>query len=132
MEPRITFVTLAVTDPARSLAFYRDGLGLPVEGEPGVLTVFLMAGLRLALFPRDALAEDAGVPAGGEGFGGVTLSHNVRRRDEVDALLERAAAAGARVTRPARETFWGGYAGWFADPDGHLWEVAWNPKLELP
>lgn len=128
MEPRLTLVTLGVTDFDRSLRFYRDGLGLPVDKVvEGVVAFFVLGGTRLALHPRQMLAEDADVPAAGSGFAGVTLAHNVRTRDDVVRLLQEAVAAGATITRPAHDTDWGGHAGYFADPDGFLWEGAWNP-----
>ncbi|PZF86855.1 VOC family protein [Micromonospora deserti] len=130
MEQRISLITLGVTDVARARAFY-ERLGW--RGQEVEETVFFQAGgLALVLWGRDKLAADAGVDdPGSGGFGGVTLAQNVRSRAEVDDLLAAAAAAGAEVTRPARETFYGGYAGCFADPDGHLWEVAWNPGFPL-
>ncbi len=139
MQPRISLITLAVADLERSLAFYRDGLGLPTEGiigteiEDGAVVFFNMnPGLILALWPRASLAKDASVPVDGPAATEFSLAHNVGSRDEVDALIDRAVSAGARVTTQARDTFYGGYAGYFQDPDGHLWEVAWNPNLELP
>jgi len=125
MEPRITLVTLGVADLDRAIAFYRDGLGLPQR--PGEGVFFETRGTWLALFPRDELAHDAGVAAQGAGFRGFALAHNVRTRDEVEAVLAQAVAAGGRLVKPAGEAFWGGYHGYFADPDGFLWEVAWNP-----
>ena len=127
MEPRISIITLGVSDLARSVQFYRDGLGLPLrEGSEGI-AFFETKGTWLALYPREALAADAAVPADGTGFPGFTLAHNVRSREEVDTLLEEARSAGANVIKPAQDTSWGGYSGYFADPDGYLWEVAWNP-----
>ena len=129
MEPRISIITLGVADLAASVRFYRDGLGLPMrEGGDGI-AFFETKGTWLALFPREALAADATVPADGAGFRGFTLAHNVRSREEVDALLQEAAAAGASVIKPAQDTDWGGYSGYFSDPDGYLWEVAWNPHF---
>ncbi|MFI7606698.1 VOC family protein [Micromonospora sp. NPDC049366] len=129
MEQRISLVTLGVTDLARARTFY-ERLGW--RGQEVEETVFFQAGgLALVLWGRDKLAADAGVDDPGGGFGGFTLAQNVRSRAEVDALLAAAGAAGAKVTRPARETFYGGYAGCFADPDGHVWEIAWNPGLPL-
>ncbi|MEH1165504.1 VOC family protein [Micromonospora sp. CPCC 205539] len=130
MEQRISLITLGVRDLQRSKAFY-ERLGW--QGQEVEETVFLQAGgLALVLWGRDKLAEDAGVDdPGTDGFGGMTLAQNVRSRDEVDELIGTAAAAGAEVTRPARETFYGGYAAYFADPDGHLWEIAWNPGFTL-
>ncbi|MEV4202022.1 VOC family protein [Micromonospora globbae] len=130
MEQRISLVTLGVADLARARAFY-ERLGW--RGQEVEETVFVQAGpMALVLWGRDKLAADAGVDdPGGDGFGGITLAQNVRSRAEVDAVLATAAAAGAEVTRPARETFYGGYAGCFADPDGHVWEIAWNPGFPL-
>jgi catechol 2,3-dioxygenase-like lactoylglutathione lyase family enzyme len=130
MEPRISIITLGVSDLARSVRFYRDGLGLPLrEGSGDEIAFFETRGTWLALFPRQALAEDAAVSADGAGFPGFTLAHNVRSRAEVDALLREAEANGARVVKPAQDADWGGYSGYFADPDGYLWEVAWNPHF---
>ncbi|MFY1598351.1 VOC family protein [Micromonospora sp. WMMD737] len=130
MEQRISLVTLGVADVARARAFY-ERLGW--RGQEVEETVFFQAGgLALALWSREKLAADAGVPdRGAGGFGGTTLAQNVRSRGEVDELLTAAADAGAEVTVPARETFYGGYAGCFADPDGHVWEIAWNPGFPL-
>ena len=130
MEPRISIITLGVTDLPRSVEFYRDGLGLPLNDEnTESIAFFRIHGTWLALYPREALAADAGVPTEGSGFSGVTLAHNVRTREEVDALLDVAVAAGATLVKPAEDTFWGGYSGYFADPEGYLWEVAWNPHF---
>jgi catechol 2,3-dioxygenase-like lactoylglutathione lyase family enzyme len=124
-------VTLGVSDLVRSTVFYRDGLGLPAnEDFPGVM-FFQLRGTWLSLYPRVELAADARVSDEGEGFSGFTLAHNVASREEVDAVLEQAHQAGARISRPAHETDWGGYSGYFADPDGFLWEVAWNPHFDL-
>lgn len=132
MKPKIGLVTLGVADLARSKAFYVDGLGLPVLDFPSDEVVFLpLDGTWLGLFGREALAEDSGVDAAGSGFRGVTLAHNVASRDAVDALLAQAAGAGATIVAPASDKPWGGYSGTFADPDGHLWEVAWNPHFDL-
>ncbi len=136
MKPRISFVTLGVDDLQRAVRFYRDGLGLPTPGivgeefEHGAVAFFDMTpGLKLALFPRQSLARDAGVDQEPRSSTEFALAHNVASAAEVDAVLQEALQAGARIVKPAQETFWGGYAGYFADPDGHLWEVAWNPKL---
>jgi catechol 2,3-dioxygenase-like lactoylglutathione lyase family enzyme len=138
MKPRITVLTLGVEDLDRSVAFYRDGLGLPTEGvvgrefEHGAVAFFdLESGLRLALWARDDIAHDTGLPRGAASPTEFTIGHNVGSREEVDAVMEQAARAGARIVKPAKETFWGGYAGYFQDPDGHLWEVVWNPAWEL-
>ena len=131
METRISLVTLGVTDLARSTAFYRDGLGLPAtEDFPGIV-FFKLKGAWLSLYPREDLAADATVPSGGQGFRGITLAHNVGSKEEVDAVLKQAESAGARIVKTARDADWGGYSGYFADPDGHLWEIAWNPHIDL-
>jgi len=127
MEQRLSVITLGVADLARSRAFYERVLGWTVGGAEAHIAFFQLNGIILALYPRDALAEDAGLPPGGGGFPGVTLAHNVRSRGEVDALLSRAERAGGRLVKPAQAALWGGYSGYFADPDGHLWEVAHNP-----
>ena len=138
MESRITIVTLGVDDLERSLAFYREGLGLPSQGivgqefEHGAVAFFeLRGGVRLALFPRSSIAHDADVPLGPPSATEFTIAHNVRSSGEVDALMARAERAGARIVKPAGTTFWGGYAGYFADPDGHLWEIAFNPSMPI-
>jgi uncharacterized glyoxalase superfamily protein PhnB len=134
MHPRITLLTLAVADLERAVAFYRDGLGWPTEGivgkafENGAVAFFeLQAGLKLALWPRRSLAADSGLPVDGPSATEMTLAQNVGSRQEVDALMREALRAGARIAKPAQETFYGGYAGYFQDPDGHVWEIAWNP-----
>jgi catechol 2,3-dioxygenase-like lactoylglutathione lyase family enzyme len=132
MEPRISIVTLGVADLERSVKFYRDGLNLPlVHEDVSDIAFFDMGGVLLALYPRDLLAEDATVPVEGSGFSGVTLAHNVRAKTEVAPLLVQAEAAGATIIKPAQDVFWGGHSGYFADPDGHLWEVAWNPYFKI-
>ncbi len=131
MEARISIITLGVSDLARSVQFYRDGLGLPLLGDVEGIAFFQMKGTQLALYPREKLAEDAGVPPEGRGFAGITLAHNVRSKQDADALMKQAEAAGARIVKPAQDVFWGGYSGYFADPDGHLWEVAWNPHFVI-
>jgi hypothetical protein len=132
MEPRISFVTLGVTDLDRSIRFYTEVLGLTRKGEHDDVAFFEMGRTWLALYPRHLLAADAGVgderPAGG-GFAGFTLAHNVAEPEGVDALLAEVAAAGATVTKPAQQAEWGGRTGYFEDPDGFLWEVAWNPHF---
>ena len=135
MKPRITLITLGVDDLARSLRFYRDGLGLTTEGivgseyEHGAVVFFeLEGGLKLALWPRHSLGSDAGLAVGLPCATDVTLGHNVSTKIEVDMVMAQAAKAGAVVVMPARDTFWGGYAGYFQDPDKHLWEIAWNPQ----
>lgn len=131
MEQRISLVTLGVGDLARSTRFYEAlGWRRSFRAAEGV-SFFQAGGLAVALYPLADLARDAGVAAGKIGSGTVALAYNTRSREEVDAVLVEAEAAGARVTKPAAETFWGGYAGHFADPDGHLWEIAWNPGFRL-
>ncbi len=139
MKPRVTLITLGVDDLDRALAFYRDGLGLATDGvigtefEHGAVAFFQLEGnLTLALWPRADIAWDSGVPQGQRSSTEFTLAHNVRTREEVDATLAQAARAGARIVKPAADTFYGGFAGYFTDPDGHLWEVAWNPAFEVP
>jgi uncharacterized protein len=136
MNPQLTVLTLGVDDLDRALRFYRDGLGLETKGivgqefEHGAVVFFeLQAGLRLALWPRRSIAHDSGLPEGPKSATEVTLGHNVSTRAEVEIVLARAERAGARIVKHARTTFWGGYAGYFADLDGHLWEVVWNPQL---
>ena len=129
MEPRISFVTLGVDDLERSTRFYAEGLGLPLLKSPPTVSFFELGPTWLALYPRSLLAADAGVPDEGSGFRGFALAHNVRSGAEADLLLEQVEACGGRIVRPARQTDWGGYAGYFADPDGFLWEVAWNPRF---
>ncbi len=130
MEPRISIVTLGVRDLPQAVAFYRDGLGLPLYDEnTESIAFFQNKGTWLALYPREALAADAGIPTEGSGFSGVTLAHNVRTQEEVDDLLVVAVTAGATLVKPAQDTFWGGYSGYFADPEGYLWEIAWNPHV---
>jgi uncharacterized protein len=130
MEQRISLITLGVADVSRARTFY-ERLGWP--GQEVEETVFFQAGgMALVLWGREKLAADAGIDGGAAGgFSGLALAHNVRSRAEVDALLADAAGAGAEVTQPARETFYGGYAGYFRDPDGHVWEIAWNPGFPL-
>lgn len=130
MEPRISIVTLGVQDLARSLAFYRDGLGLPTTwtGDRGVV-FFQTTGTCLALYPFDKLAEDVGESWIGEQkskFPGIALAHNVREKEEVDRILSQAEAAGGKIEKPGQDTFWGGYSGYFSDLDGYLWEVAYG------
>lgn len=138
MKPRISLVTLGVDDLERALVFYRDGLGLQTQGiigtefEFGAVAFFdLSAGLKLAIWPRASIAHDTGLSVGPTSSTEFTLGHNVASRAEVDAVLEQARQAGAVIVSPAQEAFWGGYSGYFKDPDGHLWEVAWNPQWEL-
>jgi catechol 2,3-dioxygenase-like lactoylglutathione lyase family enzyme len=131
MEPRLSLVTLGVADLERASTFYKE-LGLPrkVSAAEGV-AFFQLGGIGLSLYPRAELAADAGVPLQDEPSQGLTLAYNTRSRDEVDAVLARAKTLGGRITRPAQEAFWGGYHGHFADPDGFLWEIAWNPGFAI-
>ena len=139
MKPRITLLTLGVDNLPRAVAFYRDGLGLATPGivgtefEHGAVAFFdLEGGLKLALWERRNIAHDTGLalaPPSGTEF---TIGHNVGSRGSVDAVMAQARHAGARIVKAAAETFWGGYAGYFQDPDGHLWEVAWNPQWPIP
>lgn len=132
MEQRLTLITLGVADIARSRRFYLEGLGWKESSASNEHVVFIAAGgVALGLYGRAALAEDMRVAPEGRGFAGFSLAHNVRTRDEVDRVIARAQAAGATVLKPAEEAFWGGYSGYFADPDGHPWEVAWNPGFPL-
>ncbi|HEX5493513.1 MAG TPA: VOC family protein [Mycobacteriales bacterium] len=139
MKPRITVITLAVRDLDRSVGFYRDGLGWDTPGiigqevENGAVAFFpLPGGLILALWPQEFLAADAHVPLGDQNTQTrFTLGHNVNSREEVDAVLAAATAAGATIVDPARDRLWGGYSGYFADPDGHLWDVVWNPEFPV-
>jgi catechol 2,3-dioxygenase-like lactoylglutathione lyase family enzyme len=136
VKPRITLITLGVDDLERAVRFYRDGLGWDTEGivgeqfENGAVAFFdLQPGLRLALWPRASLAADAGLSVDSPSRTDTALAHNVRSREEVDSVMGQVAKAGAAIVKPAHDTFWGGYAGYFQDPEGHLWEVAWNPHL---
>jgi uncharacterized protein len=132
MEPRISIITLGVSDLKRSITFYREGLKLPTNYQEGEgIAFFQLKGIWLALYPSDALAEDACLPPDRARFGGVTLAHNVNSKDQVNSVIAQALAAGAQLLKPAADTFWGGYSGYFADPDGHPWEVAWNPFFPL-
>lgn len=128
----ISIVTLGVEDLDRAIGFY-ESLGLPLQDrEPDdAIAFFALDGAWLALYPRDRLAEDATVDAAGEGFAGVTLAHNVDSETAVDERIEEASAAGAEVVKPSQGANWGGYSGYFADPDGHLWEVAYNPFFDV-
>lgn len=132
LKPYVSLVTLGVEDLERSVTFYRDGLGWPVSGASTKDVAFLRTGgVVLSLYPRDKLSEDARVEPDGAGFRGIALAHNVPEREDVDRAIETAVAAGARLIKPAEDAFWGGRSGYFADPDGHLWEVAWNPGFPL-
>jgi uncharacterized protein len=127
MKPRISMITLGVQDLNKSIRFYESGLGFPRMDSPPEVAFFTLNGSWLGLFSRAALAEDAAVSAHGSGFSGFALAHNVATESEVDAILAQALSAGATLARAAQKTFWGGYSGYFKDPDGHLWEVAHNP-----
>lgn len=139
MKPRITLLTLGVDDLDKSVAFYRDGLGFNTQGivgkefEHGAVAFFeLESGLRLALWPRKSLAHDTRLQVGPRSATEFSIAHNVNSKPEVDAALEQARKAGATIVKPAHDTVWGGYSGYFQDPDGHLWEVAWNPQWRIP
>lgn len=139
MKARITVITIGVDDLERSLHFYRDGLGFPTEGIIGtefehgaVVFINLKSGLRLALWPRASIAHDTGIAAGPPSPTEFTLGHNVASREDVDRVMEQARRAGAGIVKEAQPTFWGGYAGYFEDPDHHLWEVVWNPAMTFP
>ena len=129
MKPRISMITLGVSNLERAIDFYEHGLGLPRMESPPEVAFFTLDGTWLGLYGREALAEDATVPADGAGFEGFTLSHNVHSRAEVDEVVRQAVAAGATPVKTPQEVFWGGYNGYFKDPDGHLWEIAWNPHF---
>ena len=130
MEARVSLITLGVSDLPRSRAFYSEGLGFPVMPHSNENVVFLgLKSVWLGLYPREALAEDAQVAAEGSGFSGFSLAHNVRTREEVRDILALAENAGGKIVKPAQDTFWGGFSGYFTDPDGFLWEVAWNPHF---
>jgi catechol 2,3-dioxygenase-like lactoylglutathione lyase family enzyme len=138
VEPRITVITLGVDDLERSLTFYRDGLGLPTEGiigtefEGGAVVFFRMnPGLILAIWPRRELARESTLPLSPPSPTELSIGHNVASREEVDAIIEQARGAGATIPAPAADRVWGGYSGYFQDPDGHLWEIVWNPGLDL-
>jgi catechol 2,3-dioxygenase-like lactoylglutathione lyase family enzyme len=136
VKPRITVITIGVDDLERALKFYRNGLDLKTEGiigkefEDGAVAFFdLQAGVKLAIWPRKSISRDSGIPLGSPNSTEFTLGHNVLSKSEVDTVMAQARNAGATIVKPAQDTFWGGYAGYFQDPDSHLWEVAWNPQL---
>jgi uncharacterized protein len=136
MKPHITVLTIGVDDLERAVAFYRDGLGLSTQGivgteyEHGAVAFFkLQGGLMLAVWPRQSIAADTGLPLQAASATEFTIGHNLESEAEVDAVMDQAAQAGARIVKPAQATFWGGYAGYFQDPDGHLWEVVFNPGI---
>ena len=129
MKPHITIITLGVEDLQRAIHFYEKGLGLPRKDESESIAFFEMTGTILALYPREKLAEDITISPEGTGFQGFTLAHNVDSPEAVDRTLTEAVAAGAELVKPGQEAFWGGYSGYFKDPDGFYWEVAHNPFL---
>jgi uncharacterized protein len=131
MEQRLSVVTLGVADLERSRRFYEEGLGWRRGNDHDEVVFFQIGGAVLALYPRHLLAEDTKLANDGQGFGGITLTYCTRACEEVDAVLAQAATAGARILKPAQNAFWGGYSGYFADPDGHAWEVAWNPDWTI-
>jgi len=137
VRPRITVITLGVDDLEHSLKFYRDGLGLPTQGiigkefEHGAVAFFnLQNGVILALWPRMSIAHDSNLPLQPPSSTELTIGHNVNSKEEVDAVMKQAKEAGAKIVKSAGDTFWGGYAGYFQDPDGHLWEIVWNPEMK--
>jgi catechol 2,3-dioxygenase-like lactoylglutathione lyase family enzyme len=139
VKPRISLITLAVDDLEASLRFYRDGLGLATKGivgtefEYGAVTFFdLQSNLKLGLYPCKSLAKDSGLPLENPGAPRFSIGHNVASKAEVDQVMAQAKRAGAAIVKPAQDTFWGGYAGYFQDPNGHLWEIAWNPQWPVP
>jgi catechol 2,3-dioxygenase-like lactoylglutathione lyase family enzyme len=140
MKPRVTVVTLGVDDLNRAVAFYRDGLGLATEGiigteiEDGAVAFFKMNNdtMLLALWPRGSLARGANVPLGPRSSTDFAIGHNLTSKGAVDATMRQAADAGATITDPARDRAWGGYSGCFTDPDGHIWEIVWNPRSPVP
>lgn len=127
MKPRISMITLGVRDLAAAVAFYEHGLGFPRMESPPEVAFFTLNGTWLGLYGREALAEDAMLPPKGEGFEGFALAHNVNSEQEVDQVMSQAVGAGAKLIKKPQKVFWGGYSGYFKDPDGHLWEVAHNP-----
>lgn len=138
MKPRITVLTIGVNDLKKSLKFYRDGLGLKTDGivgeefEYGAVVFFdLQNGLKFALYPRKSLAHDADIPQTPPSTTEFSIGHNVNSKKEVDMVMAQAKKVGAKIIKPAQKTFWGGYAGYFQDPDGHLWEIAWNPAWKF-
>jgi hypothetical protein len=139
MKPRISLITIGVDDLERSLRFYRDGLGLSTQGiigtefEYGAVAFFdLEANLKLAIYPRKSLSKDSGLLLGNPSAMEFSIGHNVSSKTEVDSVMQQAKDAGANIVKTAQDTFWGGYAGYFQDPDGHLWEIAWNPQWHVP
>jgi len=133
MKPKISLITFATRDLEKMIAFYRDGLGFPTHNYKSGddMVMFRLEGTWLGLFPRDELAKDANMSTEGSGFGGVALAHNAPSKEEVDRVFAQALAAGARSVKTPQDVFWGGYSGYFADPEGNLWEVAFNPFTDL-
>jgi len=138
MKPRITVITLGVDDLERALRFYRDGLGLSTKGiigqefDHGAVAFFdLQSGVKLALWPRESISQETGLPPSGPSATEFMFAHNVASRAEVDAVMAQAENAGAAIVKPPHDTFWGGYAGYFQDPDQHVWEIAWNPAWDI-
>lgn len=131
MEQRLSLITLGVADLERSRRFYEEGLGWRRGNDHPEVVFFQLGGLILALWGREALAADGNLRSEPTGFGGIALAYNTRTREEVDRIMGEAEAAGATILKPAQDTSWGGYAGYFADPDGHPWEVAWNPAWTI-
>ncbi|MEK9179178.1 MAG: VOC family protein [Patescibacteria group bacterium] len=131
MQPRISIITLGVKDLKASTKFYL-ALGFPLQPpENDMISFFELSGTQLALYPKDLLAKDAKVLETGSGFSGFTLAHNVHSKEEVDTIMKEAERIGAKITDPAHEREWGGYSGYFADLDGYLWEIAWNPYFKF-
>lgn len=133
MKSKISLITLGVSNLEKSLRFYRDGLGFPTHDykEDQDVVFFKLEGSWLSLYPKEKLAEDATVSSSGSGFTGITLAHNVKTKEEVDEVVKQALNAGAKLIKKPQEVFWGGYSGYFADPDGYLWEIAYNPFMDL-
>lgn len=133
MKPKVSLITLGVADLGRSIRFYKNGLGFPThkynEGDEAVF--FRLEGTWLSIYSREKLAADATVAVTGSGFSGITLAHNVGSREAVDMVFGQAISVGGKAVKAPQDVFWGGYSGYFADPDGHLWEVAWNPFTDL-
>jgi uncharacterized protein len=129
MRQKLSLITLGVNDFQRSMDFYAKGLGWKRSSASGDdVAFFPMDGVVLAVYPREKLAEDATVDASGRGFSGITLAYNTKSQAEVDEVLKTVQGIGGKIVKPAQQVFWGGYSGYFADPDGHVWEVAWNPE----
>lgn len=131
MRQKLSVITLGVKDLKRSIEFYQNGLGWKRSGSGDGIAFFQTDGVVLALYPYDKLAEDAMIAPDGSGFTGITLAHNTKSQAEADQVMETARAAGAKIVKPAQKVFWGGYSGYFSDPDGYLWEVAWNPNWKF-